>query len=703
MGKLAKVLGKINEALDMREAARMQRAKDAGFHENTLFHGTAAKPTTTLDDGNIFDEFKLWEGKDPTRSTVNSEVSKLGVSLAEQPGVAEDFASLASRNGSEGSTLLPLRFRSDKTGSIDLQGDELNSDIYGSVVDSWRDGYDAIQFNNYTTPQGKKGSFVLVKDPSQIRSVNAAFDPAKKDSANLLAGLGGAGLIGGATLGSDDAEASFIGRAARTFSEKALKLAEDMSARGAHRDEIWQATGEQFGAPTMKGADGQWRQEISDAGAAIDPSGLTLGESQLDSVISHPELYDSYPELADRALTIKDLNGPAGSFNPSSGNISLDGSLTNNPKEALSTGLHESQHAIQEMEGFARGTSVNSSRIDILRAQKAKEVASHNAEFFAGEHRRNLANAGYDEAQELSGVARQLEEIDRLDGYLKSYRNGGKLTDKRRNIFSSGASILDPAVEYRLRMDTPISKRHRPQAERDAQYAQYIEKAVSAAKEGLDPDLVNIVRGETVKRPLTKYQRKIDGARKSAEGMPQFAELKAVRKKEEGINQLLNSVDADSFDAPRNLYHKSAGEVESRTVQERLPLSLDDRISTPPWQGREWVNTPISDQIVLGRRGAKDYGLAGLAGLGGAGILGASMLTPEQVQASEMLSAQDNDRITADEFPVLEGIGGFLEDIEAPIPLFERPLQGFGSYLRHFGEPRSLKQRVLGAIDASPI
>ena len=92
-----------------------------------------------------------------------------------------------------------------------------------------------------------------------------------------------------------------------------------------------------------------------------------------------------------------------------------------------------------------------------------------------------------------------------------------------------------------------------------------------------------------------------------------------------------------------------------------------------------------------------------LAGLGGAGILGASMLTPEQVQASEMLSAQDNDRITADEFPVLEGIGGFLEDIETPIPLFEQPLQGLGSYLRHLGEPRSLKQRVLGAIDASPI
>ena len=207
MGKLSPILKKVNKALDMRAAARMKRAEEMGFYDNTLFHGTAAKPTTTMDDGNIFDEFKLWEGKDPTRSTVNSEVSKLGVSLAEQPAIAEDFANLASQNASDGSALLPLRFRADKVGSIDLQGDELNSDIYGSVVDSWRDGYDAIQFNNYTTPQGKKGSFVLVKDPSQIRSVNAAFDPAKKDGANLLAGLGGAGVTGGAILGSDESEA----------------------------------------------------------------------------------------------------------------------------------------------------------------------------------------------------------------------------------------------------------------------------------------------------------------------------------------------------------------------------------------------------------------------------------------------------------------------------------------------------------------
>lgn len=54
----------------------------------------------------------------------------------------------------------------------------------------------------------------VVFDPSQVRSVNATFDPAKKDSANLLAGLGGAAVLGG-SLAPEDAEAG-VGAATTT-------------------------------------------------------------------------------------------------------------------------------------------------------------------------------------------------------------------------------------------------------------------------------------------------------------------------------------------------------------------------------------------------------------------------------------------------------------------------------------------------------
>ena len=204
MGKLAKLA----KALDMSKEARMARAKEQRVYDNTVYHGTAAKPSTTTDDGNIFEEFKLWEGNDPTRSSVRSPVSKLGVSLAEQPEIAESFARLAASNQKEqtGATLMPLRFRADKMGHIDLDGSETNEDIFGAVTDAWKSDYDAIQFRNYTTPDGIKGSFVLVKNPNQIRSTQAAFDPAKKDSSNLLAGVTGA-TVGTSAILSDNSQA----------------------------------------------------------------------------------------------------------------------------------------------------------------------------------------------------------------------------------------------------------------------------------------------------------------------------------------------------------------------------------------------------------------------------------------------------------------------------------------------------------------
>ena len=223
----------------------------------------------------------------------------------------------------------------------------------------------------------------------------------------------------------------------------------------------------------------------------------------------------------------------------------------------------------------------------------------------------------------------------------------------------------------------------------------------SEAKKELDPDLVSVVRSEKVKNPHAKYQRQTRAARKTAEDSHHYQQLRATQKKERDIDNFLNNVNADSRYAPHSFYRKSAGEVESRTVQERLPLSLDERIQSPPWKGSEWRDVPIEKQIVLGNRGqVKNYGLAGL---GSAGILGASMLTPEQAAAADSFAAQDNDGIYADEYPTLEKIGGYLERVETPIPLFQKPLEGLGTYLRRFGEPRSLSQRIMEAIDAPPI
>lgn len=85
------------------------------------------------------------------------------------------------------------------------------------VLDAFEDlRLDAVIMANYSAVPGYGShSFLQVKSPEQLRSPFAAFDPARKDSKNILAshslGLTGTGAYG--LMGSDsDANAmSYIG------------------------------------------------------------------------------------------------------------------------------------------------------------------------------------------------------------------------------------------------------------------------------------------------------------------------------------------------------------------------------------------------------------------------------------------------------------------------------------------------------------
>jgi len=184
-GKLAKDL-----------ASRMKRAAEGGFMTKMpLFHGTASN----------IEKFDLSKGGDVSGSLVG----RLGVSLALEPSVANEFASLA---GDQGSNVMKVFHKAEKPASLRLTGDETNLEIAGTVQDAWDQGFDAIKFDNYTTPSGEKGkSFILVKDPSQIRSTQATFDPAKKTSANLLASGApvAAGLGAATSLTSPESQANY--------------------------------------------------------------------------------------------------------------------------------------------------------------------------------------------------------------------------------------------------------------------------------------------------------------------------------------------------------------------------------------------------------------------------------------------------------------------------------------------------------------
>ena len=167
--------------LDMSQAARMQRAAEQGFDTSRpLYHSTNAS----------FDAFEIPEGR----------FLKYGKGVYSSP--RPDYSDRYIRENrdielgyKEGANVMPLYAR----GKIGTENDweEARQEMLAEGVNP--KGYDPMQKEIKRRLQEKGfdglnmfGTEIIIYDPSNIRSVNAAFDPAERGSANLIAGAAGA-------------------------------------------------------------------------------------------------------------------------------------------------------------------------------------------------------------------------------------------------------------------------------------------------------------------------------------------------------------------------------------------------------------------------------------------------------------------------------------------------------------------------------
>ncbi len=185
---------------------------------------------------------------------------------------------------------------------------------------------------------------------------------------------------------------SFAGVKAKThdFSlfEKATRL-----------DDIGKATSEEIRQQTgwFRGYDGKWRYEISDRDMEIDTrgkfssnpdvrrytelvdkvyfdmtatetetqelkfleknlEGVQLTPKNLGELIKHDELFAAYPQLKDLPVYFADIT-ERGAYNPVFKEIVLQKSLKLDKTKLSEILVHEIQHAIQDIEGFASGSN----------------------------------------------------------------------------------------------------------------------------------------------------------------------------------------------------------------------------------------------------------------------------------------------------------------------------------------------------------
>jgi len=194
--------------LPMDQASRIARAREMGFDVDTpLYHGTDSS----------FDTF----------SPSSGGMLGQGAYLTDSPNMASQYAEAVTdpfshrfipeyERGSLAPNVMPVFARIEKpfdvammdhsdeylpemlrAAGINLPPNATKADAINELLDR---GYDAVRLKDKWGGEfGFPESIVNVLDPSRIRSQFARFDPAMRESANLLAGTAGA-MIGGSAL-----------------------------------------------------------------------------------------------------------------------------------------------------------------------------------------------------------------------------------------------------------------------------------------------------------------------------------------------------------------------------------------------------------------------------------------------------------------------------------------------------------------------
>lgn len=176
------------QALDEVYGPQAQRAKDMGFGKKDWFHGTEA-------DIKSFDNEKLG-------SKMTGFTTKEGHHFASKP----EHATTYTFGAGPGGNIIPVKIKKPESAYYPDSSTLMPSDAYTikehfkqknspivlkDIIDT---NYSAYSDPEYLKTFGHKesdyGDIAVVKNPSQIRSKFAAFDPRFKDSALLMAGAG---------------------------------------------------------------------------------------------------------------------------------------------------------------------------------------------------------------------------------------------------------------------------------------------------------------------------------------------------------------------------------------------------------------------------------------------------------------------------------------------------------------------------------
>lgn len=222
------------------------------------------------------------------------------------------------------------------------------------ATDLWLRGYDGIEIRH---DEEFGGTSYVAFDENQIKRTTNK-NPTK--DADIRFSVGGV-----------NAKTAEVGR---------LADAERMEKAGTDSETVRRETG------WYRGYDGKWRFEIDDSKMRfINHREESRRTWKLDELIRHDALFAAYPELRDyTVLNFGISDDVEAAFYPGLNRITLDPRLSRAEKRTAL--IHEIQHAIQVIEGFAAGSSTDYWR-GILKTDEERRLEMRLRDFYIPDNR----------------------------------------------------------------------------------------------------------------------------------------------------------------------------------------------------------------------------------------------------------------------------------------------------------------------------
>ncbi len=241
-------------------------------------------------------------------------------------------------------------------------------------------------------------------------------------------------------------------------------------------------------------------------------------ERKLGDILDYPELFDAYPELKEMKVD-GDEPQANGSYNPSTRTISLNKSLFADPDKLRSTLLHEIQHAIQDIEGFAAGSNAAAAGDKAQRIQWAREKLK--------DYRWDL--------KKTEAYPEEMKDMDR-----------SALEGARDKLLADYMDFLEGLSR---------KKREERREATDEELKKKDELWMSYRDYDSLLSMVDSKRKKNAREVIEELKEKIKQTQKQLRGV-------------HGVRQSLSDYE---------LYRRTPGEIESRNVQERRDWTAEQR------------------------------------------------------------------------------------------------------------------------------